>query len=94
MIFHVSTQVHDLVFAIGSAVLLLAMLPAVWKKALIPASTCWITGSVLLVFGLNYLSMKYWYAMVVEAGNVACWAYLFWIAKRSAKLQPNPSTGE
>lgn len=93
--FDISAQVHDLIFAIGAAILFLAMLPAVWKKSIMPSSTCWITGGVLLIFTLNYVSMKYWYAMVVEAGNVACWFYLFWLTWRDrANVETKPNTGE
>jgi hypothetical protein len=56
------------------------MIPTVIKKVVMPISTCFLTGSVLLIFTLNYLTMTYWYATAVEAGNVACWAYLLWLA--------------
>lgn len=69
-------KIHDLIFAVGSMVLLLAMVPAVLRKAVIPISTCLTTGGVLAVFVINYVTMGYWYAAVVEAGNVLCWGYL------------------
>jgi hypothetical protein len=77
---HISSQLHDAIFAVGSLVLFLALIPAVLKKSILPISTCWVTGSVLFVFTLNYLTMNYWYATVVEGLNVVCWAYLFAIA--------------
>jgi hypothetical protein len=76
----ISQQLHDTIFAVGAFVLLLALLPAVVKKTVLPLSTIWITGGVLFVFALNYLTMRFWYAMAVEAGNVLAWAYLFTIA--------------
>jgi hypothetical protein len=57
-------------------VLLVAMLPAVVRRSVLPLSTCAVTGCVLLVFTLNYASLGYWYACVVEGLNVACWAWL------------------
>lgn len=69
-------KIHDFVFASGALILFLAMIPAVARKAVIPLSTCLTTGAVLLVFTINYVTMSYWYAAVVEAGNVLCWGYL------------------
>ena len=86
VILGITPQEHDLVFAVGAFVLFVAMLPAVWKRAVLPLSTCAVTGGVLFVFVLNYLTMRYWYAVVVEFGNVACWAFLAWLAVR-ARLQ-------
>lgn len=87
----ISQQLHDAVFAVGSFVLFFALLPAVYKKAIIPLSTCWVTGGVLFVFMLNYLTMKYWYATVVELSNVLAWAYLFVISWRHRVRLQNSS---
>lgn len=86
--FGIPTEVHDLIFAVGALVLFLALVPAVIKKSVLPYSTCYITGGVLFIFSLNYFTMEYWYAVVVEALNVACWAYLLWIAWKSNKKIP------
>lgn len=75
-----SQQAHDLVFSVGSAILAVAMLPAVRSRALLPMKTCAITGGVLAVFVLNYTDMHFWYAMAVEALNVAAWSYLLWVS--------------
>lgn len=69
-------SVHDLVFAAGSAVLLAAIVPAVVRRTVLPRSTCLVTGGVLVVFSVNYLTMRYWYAMTVEGLNAACWTCL------------------
>jgi hypothetical protein len=78
-----SAHTHDVIFATGAMVLLLAMLPAVWRKTVMPPSTCVITGVVMLVFVVNYATMAYWYATAMEAGDLACWSYLLWLAGRS-----------
>jgi hypothetical protein len=79
----VSARLHDLIFAVGAAVLFLAMLPAVWRRAVMPLSTCVVTGAVVFAFALNYATMAYWYATAMEFGNFACWAYLLWVALRA-----------
>ena len=45
-----------------------------------PFGTIYITGGVVFVFALNYATMGYVYAMVVEALNVLSWAYLLKVA--------------
>lgn len=83
----ISTHLHDAIFAVGAAVLLLAMLPAVWRRAVMPLSTCVVTGTVVFVLVLNYATMAYWYATAMEAGNCACWAYLLSVAMRARALR-------
>jgi hypothetical protein len=79
----VSAHLHDLIFAVASAVLLVAMLPAVRRRSLMPVSTCMVTGSVVLVLSLNYATMAYWYATAVEFANASCWAFLLCVALRA-----------
>src|ERR1035437_3609904 len=81
-----SAQFHDTVFAVGSLILFLAMLPACWRRAVLPLSTCVITGAVLFVFVLNFASMNYPYALVVEAGNVVCWVFLACVGQRARRV--------
>ena len=78
-----SAHLHDLIFAAASAVLLLAMLPAVLRAVLLPLSTCIITGGGVFVLAINYATMGYWYAMAIAVANATCWAYLFSVALRS-----------
>lgn len=76
-------NLHDLVFAVGSAVLLAALVPAVARRTVLPLATCALTGGVLAVFAVNYLTLGYWYALGVESANAACWLYLSALAWRA-----------
>jgi hypothetical protein len=71
---------HDLIFAVGIAVLFVALVPAVYQRSTLPRSTCLVTAAVVLVFVANYATMGYWYATALEYGNLVCWAYLLWVA--------------
>lgn len=83
----ISPQLHDLIFSIGALILFFALIPAVIHKSILPLSTCYITGGVLFIFALNYLTMKYWYATVVEAANVTAWTILFFRAWRANRAK-------
>lgn len=56
--------------------LLWGLLPQITKRVILPIESCIAIGGTLLVFTLNYLTMEYWYVMVVEALNVLGWAIL------------------
>lgn len=92
--FDISQPVHDTIFAAGAFVLWLALIPAVIRRSILPLSTCYLTGGVLFIFTLNYLTMEFWYATVVETANVAAWAYLFAIAWKHREPVPvSPTEG-
>ena len=78
-----SASFHDSIFAVGAFILFLALFPCVIRKTVLPMSTILTTGGVLFVFTLNYASMHYWYATVVEALNVICWVILYRIARKA-----------
>ena len=82
----ITANEHDLVFAVGSLVLTAAILPAVWRRSVLPVSTCAVTGGVIFVFVLNYLTMRYWFAFTVELVQVGLWVFLCWVAI-TARLQ-------
>jgi hypothetical protein len=84
----VSASLHDTIFATGALILFLAILPAVVRKVVMPLSTICISGGVIFVFALNYASMHYVYATVVEALNVISWVYLLRIALRERNSRP------
>lgn len=71
-----TAQLHDLVFAVGSAILLVGLLPAVKHRSRLPSSTSLSVTIVLACFTANYATMGYWFAFAVEAGQTVCWAYL------------------
>jgi hypothetical protein len=74
--FGISPQVHDLVFSIGALVLLWGLIPQIMSRVILPVKSCIAIGGTLLVFSLNYLTMEYWYVMVVEFLNVVGWIIL------------------
>lgn len=86
--FGISQQAHDLIFSIGAFVLLIGLLPQIVKGTILPLSSCILTGGILLIFTLNYLTMEYWYVMFVEAANVVGWSILLTRAIRNRHEAP------
>ena len=70
------TKIHDNIFAIGSLILGLALLPSVINGAVLPLSTSLTTFVVLLVFAATFAHMKYWRATGLEIVNVVFWGLL------------------
>ena len=61
---------------LGGFVLSAALLPTIWSQSKPAVSTCIITGGVLLVFAVVYLSLQLWLAAVATALSAACWLVL------------------
>jgi hypothetical protein len=76
---------QDVVFGVGSILFILALLPALIKREGPPLSTCLLTGSVLLVFSLKYLSLDLRFAAVTAFLSAA-----LWLGLAVQKLPPLP----
>jgi hypothetical protein len=76
-------NIHDLVFAVGSGIFAVSLIPAVWKRAVMPLSTSVPTATVLTAFLVNYTTMRFWYAVAMETITCACWWALVVIGARS-----------
>ena len=67
---------QDLVLMLGGFVFSAALLPTIWSQSKPAASTCILTGSMLLVFAVVYLSLQLWLAAAATALSAACWLVL------------------
>jgi hypothetical protein len=76
-------HVHDLINSGAVAMLLVGLLPAVWRRALLPLSTCVVTGTVCELLAANWASMVHWYSSLLEYGAATCWAILLALALRA-----------
>ncbi len=61
---------------LGGFVFSMALLPTIWNQSKPAASTCVLTGGMLLVFAAVYLSLQLWLAAVAITLNAACWLVL------------------
>lgn len=72
-----SVSWQDYVLAIGQALFVLALLPALPVAAPKPPRvTCVITGLVLLVFAATLTTLALWWAATMNALCGAVWLYL------------------
>lgn len=72
----VDSGTHGAIVAVSVLVLTGALAPAVYRCSALPVSSCVITGAAVSVLAVNFATMGYWYAAVIEAVNAACWAFL------------------
>lgn len=66
-------SIHDLIFAAGSAVFAVSLVPAVLQRSRIPRSTSVPTALVLTAFLVNYTTMDYSYSAATTATTCLCW---------------------
>lgn len=70
-------NLNDFIFAFGSVFLLIALVPAVIsKKEKPPFKTSFMTGSVLGMFALNYLSLNLILSGILTGSISALWFVL------------------
>jgi hypothetical protein len=67
-------MIQDLVFAVGSLVLFLTLIPTlVNSDSVVPRTTSVPTALVLGVFSLTYFSMSFYYSAVVSLLTFLAW---------------------
>lgn len=69
---------QDFAFTAGSLIFVVALLPAVFGKDKPPMSTSSITGSVLGVFAVTYLTLDLYLSAGITAITAAMWWTLFY----------------
>ncbi len=93
----VGSNVHDLVAGATIIGLLAANLPGVYRRTVFPLATCVLIATTIAVLTVNFATMHYWDAMLTELGNLACWAFLLWVAiaarRASTGADSRPAAG-
>lgn len=69
-------NIHDLIFATGSVVFIIALIPSILGVHKPAASSSLITGIVLTVFGFTYLTIDYAFAAATTFITALCWYIL------------------
>jgi hypothetical protein len=64
---------NDLIFAVGSGVFAVALVPAVVKRVHMPRSSTVPIAVVLTAFCATYARMGFWYSLVTTAVTAGCW---------------------
>ncbi len=67
---------QDLVLSIGTWIFVIALIPTVRGKQKPEFSTSFMTGTVLFIFALTYLSLQLWMSAVSTFVTTALWLTL------------------
>lgn len=70
-------DIHDAIFAIGSLVFFLALLPSIFSPDKPNALTSFVTSIVLFVFAFAYYDLGFEYAGTITGLTAILWAILF-----------------
>lgn len=68
---------QDFVFTVGSFLFIIGLIPTVRGSQKPPLSTSFVTGLVLLVFAVMYLTLELYLSAVVTTITSMMWATLF-----------------
>ena len=67
---------QDYVFALGSVVFIVALMPAVKSKEKLPLGTSIPTAVILFLFAICYATLHLWFAMATTLGTATQWSLL------------------
>ena len=67
---------QDYVIAVGSIIFIIALMPTVLSKEKPHLSTSLMTGTVLMVFAITYLTLRLWFAAITTALTSLQWFVL------------------
>lgn len=69
-------QWQDWVFSVGTWIFVVALIPTIRGKQKPELSTSIVTGSILAVFVITYLSLNLWLSALSNVITSACWFLL------------------
>lgn len=72
---------QEAVFAVGSLLFSVALLPTLRAPSKPALSTSLMTGSILLVFAFAYATLDLWYAAATGSVTAGIWLTLAWQAR-------------
>lgn len=64
---------QDIVFAAGSIVFTIALIPAIVKKQYPPISTCLLTGVMIGIYAITDLTLALWFSAITSAVSALIW---------------------
>ena len=76
---------QDWIFSVGAWIFALAFIPSFRKREYPNISTSAITGTVLLVYVFNYLSLGLWISAISGSLTVFCWYAMLYLKWRNKK---------
>ncbi len=73
---------QDFVFAIGTWIFIIALIPTIRSREKPPLSTSLPTGLVLLVYVFTFATLELWFSMISSSVLAVLWLYLAWQKRR------------
>lgn len=67
---------QDLVFTFGTIVFTIALVPALRQKKYPPRSTCFLTGSMLILYIITEITLNLWLSALTTAISAIVWFYM------------------
>lgn len=64
---------QDFIFAGGSIVFTIALIPAIVEKQYPPASTCFITGTMIGVYAVADFTLALWFSGITSVISALVW---------------------
>lgn len=64
---------QDIVFATGSIVFTIALIPAIIKKQYPPSSTCFMTGGMIFIYAIADFTLMLWVSGVTSIISAIVW---------------------
>jgi hypothetical protein len=84
--------INDLIFALGTIVFLLALIPSLITKNKPNKKTSIITSLVLYVFTFNYISLAMYFSAAVGFVTATAWLVLYFQSRKVNKIESHFST--
>ena len=69
---------QDIVFATGTWIFIIALMPTIRGKEKPPLITSVPTGLVVLVYTFTFATLELWFSVVSSAALSIAWLYLGW----------------
>jgi threonine/homoserine/homoserine lactone efflux protein len=85
---------QDLVLTVGTFIFILALLPSILSKDKPALSSSLITGAVLVIFVLTYLSLSFWLTAFAVALNSLTWLTLAYQKYHATRKESSPTNHE
>jgi len=81
---------NDIVFTVGSLLLSVALIPSIISAYKPDARTSFLTGSVLAVFSVNYLTLGLYFSTVSTVLSAVLW-YVLMVQELKIRRREDPS---
>ena len=78
---------QDIVLSVGSWIFIIALFPSLLGKDKPPVSTSFLTGGILLIYALTYITLHLWLSIASTGILALAWLWLG-VQKMTAKNNP------